>query len=87
MSLYRRNTNLYWAPLDNELLLFHQEDLEYYRLNDTGALIWDFLDEPKSLEEIASMLLGRFAVKDEECRRALTEFVESLVDTRLLVRD
>lgn len=85
MQVYRQDTKIYSAPMDSDALVFHQEDLQYYRLNGTGVLIWEYLREPRRAEDVVSMLLKTFEVEESACRDAVAAFLHELVLNRLVV--
>lgn len=47
-------------------------------LNDTGALIWQALEQGRSLDEIVGLLTAEYAISEEEARSDAVEFIEKL---------
>jgi len=49
-------------------------------LNETGAFLWQKLQEGVSIEELATALTGEYRVSLEEARSDVKEFCDKLTD-------
>jgi len=58
---------------------------QYYRLNETGSLVWRGLERGNTVEEIVSQLQGTYEVSDEHARTSVEKLLLSL-ETNKLVR-
>lgn len=47
-------------------------------LNDTGALIWQALEQGRGLDEIVGLLTAEYAISEKEARSDAVEFIEKL---------
>jgi hypothetical protein len=79
-ALFRQNTAVETAPLQQEAVLFHPGANRFCILNRTSAFIWNRLSTPASAQQIATELSASFAEVTEEgaledVRQALAEFV------------
>lgn len=85
--LVRRNP----AVLERELkdgvgaLLLHRGTDAYHRLNRTGALIWDALAEPASLEEIERRVRGHIDAGSEDFAADVADYVDELASRDLVL--
>lgn len=59
----------------------------YVRLNAAGGLLWDALEEPATLEELARRLAGAYALDEARARADASAFVEALADRELVEVD
>jgi hypothetical protein len=61
LSRFRQSVGIEFAPLQDELILFHAPSKKFCVLNRTSSFIWAQLKDPTSCEEIADRLLGSFS--------------------------
>jgi len=71
--------------MDNETVMMSIENGEYYGINSVGSRIWELLDQPRSILELTDLLLEEFDVPENECQQDVMEFVEKLVEKKLLI--
>lgn len=57
---------------------------QYYRLNDTAALIWRGLEKRKPLEEIVSDMQSEFEVDREQALASVDKLVSKLKSNNLV---
>lgn len=69
---------------DGDLLLLHQETRQYYTLNSTGALIWQYLERSAAPAEIGQALSERFDVTTEDANAAVCQLLTDLVHHKLI---
>ena len=56
----------------------------YYGLNAVGGCIWRFIQQPRAVGEITTMLLQEYAVDPERCDREVLALLEELASHRLI---
>jgi len=66
------------APMKEETVLFNPTNNKFCILNVTAALIWNQLEQPKTVQEIVNAVRERFASADpsrveRDVQRALDE--------------
>ena len=66
------------ADLGREKALLAMDDGVYYSLNRVGGWIWELLDEPRTVREIADRVVQRYGVDAAECERDLVSLLEKL---------
>ena len=49
-----------------------------YSFNGTGSLIWQLLDEPKSLADLIDAVEREYAVEQEHAQRDVTQFLNDM---------
>lgn len=52
----------------------------FVRLNGSGAYLWGLLREPRSADDPASALVGRFGVGEEQAREDVGAFLAQVAD-------
>ena len=75
---YRRKDNIIFSTLDNEICIFDPISAEYINLNSTGSLIWNVLENFKTIEEIANDLVKEFDISYKDCEYEVYEFIKKL---------
>jgi hypothetical protein len=73
-----RNSGVEMAPMKDETVLFNPANKKFCVLNPTAALIWNILEEPRTIPEIVAAIREQFDAVDssrveEDVRRALNE--------------
>lgn len=53
-------------------------------LNSVGGFIWESVDDPKSIEELARLVSEEFTVAQEEAMEDLVVFVKDLLQKDLV---
>jgi len=57
----------------------HIADMDsLYRLNETGAFIWNAIDGKKSVSEIARLVADEFDVSQDEAERDTVDFINAI---------
>jgi hypothetical protein len=59
-----RNPKVEMAPMKGETVLFNPGNNKFCVLNATAAFIWQSLEQPRTLPEIASAIAAHFANVD-----------------------
>lgn len=59
---------------------------QYYRLNETGALIWRSLEKGSTVEEIVSEMQRIYEVSDEHAQASLDRLLQILESNKLIKR-
>ena len=82
---YKRNPDVSFADLDNEITLFNSQSSEYINLNESASVIWLFIEESKTIEEIKKQLMSLFDVNEIECIESINIFVKKLLEDNLII--
>lgn len=70
--------------IDDEVIVLDLAQGEYYSLEDSAALIWQRLEEHKSLGQIAQELTLRYSATRAQVEGDLEEFIENLLACKLI---
>ena len=68
-------------PIGQEMLDFNG----ILALNETGAFLWQKLQEGATVEELATALIGEYKVSLEEARADVKEFCDALIQKGCLL--
>jgi len=69
-----------------EAILVDLNTTKYYRLNETGALIWRGLENGSTLEEIVSEMQTVYDVSSEHALASVEKLLASLESSKLVKR-
>lgn len=81
---YVRRPDLRAVEMDGELVMMGQEQGEYYGLREVAASIWQHLAEPRSLEELSTLVAAEYAISADECRADIVAFLDDLLGRNLI---
>ena len=73
--------------VEDESLILSIPNQEYFGLDPVGGRMWELVTGSNTVEEAFEALLAEFDVEPEVLRRDLTEFLEQLLDSGLLMVD
>jgi hypothetical protein len=83
--LFRRNYDVFAAPLEDTTLLLNTDTGTYHGLNPVATRIWELLAEPTDEELLVRQLSNEFEITPEDCLREVTVFLNELRERKLLV--
>lgn len=74
------------VDLDGETVMMDIDKGSYFALTGSGGFIWDALENPVTLDEIAAQVREKFdASGHDSVEAAVAEFVEELLNNGLVV--
>src|ERR1700751_1909026 len=86
MRFYQVNRpDVVMESFEGEGVLVQMKSGNYYSLQGSAPLIWDFIDQGRSVEEIGDRLAARPNGDEEKIRRSIEKLVEELVAEALIV--
>ncbi len=71
--------------IDSEAVIVLPESGEVNVLNEVGSRIWELIDGAHSVGEIAEIIVAEYDVTAEQAERDVEEFIQELVETKMLV--
>ena len=74
----QRNPDVLQQDLDGEVLLLLPEGSEVLHLNDSASALWRALDEPRTLDEVATLLADAYAADPTVVRADLLALLPEL---------
>jgi len=85
-------SNLSWAAstevtsseIGDELALLDPKSGQYFTLNQTGSVVWQCLDTPRSMEDIVRTVTEKFDIDSSECESDIKELIIQLSDAGLI---
>ncbi|NER80529.1 MAG: PqqD family protein [Leptolyngbya sp. SIO1D8] len=72
------------SDLNGEAIILNLKSGVYYGLNQTGALIWNLIQEPQTVEALKAALLSEYDVEAEICDRDLKSLLQVFLEQNLI---
>ena len=74
------------SRVGDEVAVLGLDKAVYYGLNPVGARIWELIQKPVRLDQVAALVFAEYDVDRETARRDLMELVEQLLAEGLIER-
>lgn len=74
------------ASVDGDVIFLEPKAGQYYSSNNVGERVWSLLSEPRTVPEIAEIIVGEFDVAFDQCAHDLEEFISEMLREKLIVR-
>jgi hypothetical protein len=71
--------------LDGEAVILNVKTGVYYGLNDTGARIWQLVQEPINITKVLDVLVAEYDVEYEHCEEELLSLLNEMVKCDLIM--
>ena len=81
---FRRDPELVWRLLEDELVIVRPSDGQIRVLNNVGAFIWQALNGECSLAQLVGQICAEYEVSVEEAGEDLIALLQELVDEGLV---
>jgi len=76
--------DILFTDFDGEGMIVDLNTKQYFKLNETAALIWRNLERAKHLDEIVAELQSRYEVTREQATASVEKLLEKLADNNLV---
>jgi hypothetical protein len=80
------NTSVIYDIIDNDIVIIHLENGNYYNLSDSGAVIWKQITKNISRDHLLAILHARYHVDKAVLEKDLNTFLQQLEAEGLVVR-
>jgi len=81
----KRSSELVSSNMDGETVMMSIDNGEYYGLDPIGSRIWELLENPIEVNALLETLLEEFDVTKEQCLDDTLEFLNQLLEKKLLL--
>ncbi|MBE9005961.1 lasso peptide biosynthesis PqqD family chaperone [Fortiea sp. LEGE XX443] len=72
------------SELQGEVVILDIKTGAYYGLNEVGASIWNYIQSPKTVEEIQEAILAEYEIEAEVCKRDISALLKDLAAKGLI---
>lgn len=77
-SLVKRSPNHVATDMAGETVVLDMKSGMYYGMDGVAGVIWNLLEQPRTLSDLQAAVVAEYDVDAENCERDVVAFVESL---------
>jgi hypothetical protein len=82
---YSVNSNISWKLLKENVVAVNLDDGNYYTFNFTASLVWQYIDQGKTLAEIEQLMSEQFTdVTNQALKDDIREIIEYWLSEKLV---
>jgi len=85
VTMYTRHPELRLTELEGEGVVLHLGNRRYFTVSESGLLILNALEQPRSFDDLVDALLEEYEVSREEAAESVTEFLDRCLASDLLI--
>ena len=76
--------SVFAQEVDGEMMILDMNSQNYFGLDSIGSVIWQIMQDEKSIDSILERLLERYDTSVDILKRDLFIFIDELVSNRLI---
>ncbi|HKK83838.1 MAG TPA: lasso peptide biosynthesis PqqD family chaperone [Atribacterota bacterium] len=84
-TIIQRNPDILASDIDGEKVMMSIQQGEYYGLGKTGSFIWDHIEQPISIKELADLITEKYDINKEQCLQDILPFLNDLAEKQLII--
>jgi hypothetical protein len=85
---YLINTNISWKLLKENVVAVNLDDGNYYTFNYTSSLIWQYVDQGKTIAEIEQLISEQFPeTASQTVKEDAVEIIEYWLSEKLISKE
>ena len=84
--LYVATPEVVDCDIGGDRALLHLEKNTYFTLNATASELWLALSQPRSLDELVTVVTDKFEVTEEQCRPDIEALVAQMVAAGIVAK-
>lgn len=85
-DVYKKSDIVYSAEINGRTVVLNMETRRIYNLDGVGCLIWQLLETPSTVNELAEGVSKECEVPVSECSDDVADFIDSLCKNNLITR-
>jgi len=84
-NCYSIQSNISWKLLKDNIVAVNLDDGNYFTFNETASIIWQQVDQGKSLEEIKVLLKSEFPeIEEQTLKDDLDDIIKCWLSEKLI---
>jgi hypothetical protein len=84
---YMRHPDLRLADVEGDGVVLHLGTRRYFSVSESGLVLLQALEAPKSLHDLVQVLLDRYEVTPDQAETSVRQFLDTCRDAELLVEE
>jgi len=81
---FQRVASVMAVEVEDSVIIFEPESMEYMRLRGVACRIWNLLESPASIDQLTAVLCQEHEVENEVCMASVTRFLAELREVKLV---
>lgn len=83
-TVYKINSNISWKLLKDSVVAVNTDDGNYYTFNYTSSLVWQWVDQAKTTEELVQLLQAEFPENSTAIPQDIQEIINYWLSEKLI---
>ena len=83
-DLISRDDSIVWTDLEDRVAFLCPDQDLLFEVDGVGKIVWDFLAEPRSLDELVEHVRSIFQVDLSRCEADVAAFIKRLTDNGIV---
>jgi len=83
-SVYKINSNISWKLLKDNVVAVNTDDGSYYTFNYTSSLVWQWVDQAKTGEELVQLLQEQFPENSDAIPQDIKWIIDYWLSEKLI---
>ena len=84
-TIIQRNNDILASDIDGEKVMMSIQQGEYYGLGKSGSFIWDNIEQPITIKDLADLITEKYEVSKAQCLNDIMPFLNDLAEKKLIV--
>jgi hypothetical protein len=72
------------CPLGDDIIILDLRAGLYFSLDNVGAMVWQLIQQPRTMQDLRAAILETFEVSEEVCERDLVALLQQLAAKDLI---
>ena len=86
MIYYSQSPEVYQRQVGGDLCLLKQKDKFIHKLNPSAALLWQALEQPSTLDNLAEVLVNHYQIDLDQARSDTQQFLDYYLKEKLITK-
>ena len=83
-TIIRRTDSQVSTAMEGETILLQLESGNYFSLNEVGALVWNELEAPRTVQELCDRVCTEYEVDAQLCLRDVMQLIQHLLKEQMV---
>lgn len=84
-TVVRQSDECAWQAIRGKIIVVYPRDREIHRLNETASAIWQYIEKPRTVKEVARHVAAEFDVSESAADADARQFLAELLEKNLIL--
>ena len=72
--------------MDGDVCIFEEANCKYLNLNKTGTFIWEYIESPRTIQEIVDEINKIFYIEKDACSLEVKSFLKDGIEKNIVIK-